>query len=107
MVKRFEIHLVNIDERPSSDAKNTRPAVVVSPNEMNKHASYVIVAPVSTMPAENHPTRIPIDLLNRERSIVLDQIRSIDKVRLVKKIGDVDRARGRKLLETLQEMFAE
>jgi mRNA interferase MazF len=107
MVKRFEVYLVNIDDRPSDDAKNTRPAVVVSPDEMNKHSSYAIVAPVSAGIGGKYPTRIPIELLNSERVIVLDQIRTVDKIRLVKKIGEIGKTARRQTLERLQEMFAE
>ena len=106
MVKRFEVYLVNLDDAPSKDAKNTRPAVVISPDEMNRNVGHVIIAPISS-PTAKYPTRISIELLNNERSIVLDQIRTVDKERLVKKIGDIGKAARGKTLERLQEMFAE
>ena len=106
MVKRFDVYLVNLDEQPSKDAKNTRPAVVISPDEMNRHLDYVMIAPVSS-PAGNFPTRIPVELLNGERVVVLDQIRTIDKDRLVKQIGEIGKAERETILERLSEMFAE
>jgi mRNA interferase MazF len=106
MVKRFEVYLVNLDDEPSKDAKNTRPAVVISPDEMNRNIGHVIIAPISS-PTAKYPTRISVELLNNERSIVLDQIRTVDKDRLVKKIGDIGKAARGKTLDRLQEMFAE
>lgn len=106
VVKRFEIYLVNLDEPPGKAAKNTRPAVVISPNEMNRNLSYVIVAPISARTVDS-PTRVTISLLNSDRSIVLDQIRTVDKERLVKVIGQADKNTCKRLLERLQEMFAE
>lgn len=106
MVNRFEIHLVNLDAEASKDAKNTRPCVVISPDEMNANVGHVLIAPVSSS-STSYPTRIPIDLLNSKRYIFLDQIRAVDTARLVKKIGDVDRTTQKIILDTLQEFFAD
>ena len=106
MVKRFDIYLVNLDDEVSKDAKNSRPSVVVSPDEMNDNVPYVIVAPISSGSAA-YPTRIPIDLLRSKRHIVLDQMRAVDSERLVKQIGSLDAATRKAVLETLQEFFAE
>ena len=106
MVNRFDVYLVNLDPEPSKDAKNTRPCVVVSPNEMNRNISTVIIAPLSAADAL-YPTRIPINFLNSDRMIVLDQIRTVDKTRLVKLIGQVDTSERKIVLDRLAEMFAE
>ncbi len=106
MVNRFDVYLVSLDAEPSSDAKNTRPCVVISPDEMNRHITSVIIAPLSAATAK-YPTRIPVDFLNNERVIVLDQLRSVDQLRLVKKIGTIEKAVQEQTLERLQEMFAE
>ena len=106
MVSRFDVYLVNLDERVTNDAKNTRPCVVISPDEMNRNIQTVIVAPLSAASVK-YPTRIEIDFLNNRRSIVLDQIRAVDRNRLVKKIGSIDKAVQKETLEKLQEMFAE
>jgi mRNA interferase MazF len=106
MVKRFEVYLINLDPDPSDDPRNMRPAVVVSPDEMNSHLAYATVAPM-TAAGKTYPTRVPVDFLNGERSVVLDQIRTIDRARLVKKIGEIDEAARKTILNRLQEMFAE
>ena len=106
MVARFDVYLVNLDLEVSRNAKNTRPCVVVSPDEMNRNISNVIIAPLSSATAK-YPTRINVNLLNSERMIVLDQIRTVDKVRLVKKIGEIEKAVRKETLDRLLEMFAE
>lgn len=106
MVARFDIYLLNLDETISKDAKNTRPCIVISPDEMNAHLTTVIVAPVSNS-SDSYPTRIPINVLNSTRAAVLDQMRTVEKERLVKKIGEVDEPYRTSILERLQEMFAE
>ncbi len=105
MVKRFEIYLFNLDAISADDAKNTRPCVVVSPNEMNRHIESVIIAPISTV-HKNYPTRINFEFLNKKRSVILDQIRTVEKSRLVKKIGDIKGTSKHKILDVLQEMFS-
>ena len=107
MVARFDIYLLNLDERVSKDAKNTRPCVIVSPNEINDNINSVIVAPVSSAAINSYPTRLPVTILNAERSIVLDQLRTVDKDRLVKKIGELPANDRKDILDRLQELFAE
>ncbi len=106
MVNRFDVYLVNLDEQASKDAKNTRPCVVISPDEMNRNISSVLIAPLSSA-GQKYPTRIPVNFLNSERVIVLDQIRTVDKDRLVKKIGVIEKVVQKITLERLQELFAE
>lgn len=106
MVERFDVFLVNLDPHITRDPKNTRPSVVISPNEMNRYLSTVLIAPLSS-PSTGWPTRISTVFLNGERSVVLDQIRSTDAARLVKKIGSLDAATRVEILRTLTEMFAE
>jgi len=105
MVKRFDVYLVNLDAEPSKDAKNTRPGVIISPDEMNTYLANVIIAPLSAATAK-YPTRISVNFLGSERVIVLDQLRTVDKVRLVKKIGEIEKDRRKETLDRLQEIFA-
>ncbi len=105
MVKRFEIFLFNLEAISAESAKNTRPCVVVSPDEMNKDIETVIIVPISSKGKE-YPTRVPFEFLNGKRTVVLDQIRTVEKERLVKKIGEVKGVTKRKISEILQEMFA-
>lgn len=105
MVERFDVYLVNLDAEPRSDARNTRPCVVVSPNEMNRHLKTVIVAPLSA--SQRYPTRVPVTFLSNERVVVLDQIRTVDGGRLVKRIGQIELSEQAEILRTLAELFAE
>ncbi|HVF30840.1 MAG TPA: type II toxin-antitoxin system PemK/MazF family toxin [Pyrinomonadaceae bacterium] len=105
MVNRFDVFLVNLDAAPSDDAKNTRPAVVVSPDELNRNVDHVIIAPIATTNAK-YPTRVEVEFLNSERFVILDQIRTVDKARLVKKIGEIGEAAQMAVLDRLGEMFA-
>jgi mRNA interferase MazF len=105
MVTRFEIYLVNLDPTQGSEIRKTRPAVVVSPNEMNTHLQTVIIAPMTTK-GRPYPTRIPIRFQRRSGQVVADQIRTIDKSRLVKRIGRLKDSDGTSVLALLREMFA-
>ena len=105
MVNRFDVFLVNLDSTPSDDAKNTRPGVVVSPDEANRNIDHVIIAPLASTNAK-YPTRVAVEFLNSERFIILDQMRAVDKGRLVKKIGEIPAPSHEAVLERLGEMFA-
>lgn len=106
MVNRFDVFLINLDDAPSADAKNTRPGVIVSPDELNRNVETVIVAPLASTNAR-YPTRVAVDFLNGTRYVILDQIRTVDKSRLVKKIGEIDKGAQAKITETLTELFSE
>ena len=105
MVSRFDVFLVNLDASPGDDAKNTRPGVVISPDEMNRNVEHVIVAPIASTNAR-YPTRVAVDFLNSERFVILDQIRTVDKARLVKKIGEIPGSSQEVILDRLAELFA-
>ncbi len=106
MVKQFEVYLINLDEAISDDPKNSRPGVVISPDEMNRNLGHAIIAPIASTNAD-FPTRIRTEFLNAERRIILDQLRTVDSSRLVKKIGEIDKGSAKAVLELLREMFAE
>lgn len=106
MVKRFDIYLLNLDAELSRDPRNTRPCVVLSPDEMNRHIETVIVAPVSSA-EKRYPTRIGFEFLGKERAIVLDQIRTVERERLVNRIGEVEASARGETLSVLKELFAE
>ena len=105
MVNRFDVYLINLDDRPSDDPKNTRPAVVVSPDELNRNIETAIVAPLSATKAV-YPTRIPVDFLNETRYVILDQLQTVDRTRLVKKIGVIDKASEAVIIARLLELFS-
>jgi mRNA interferase MazF len=106
MVSRFEVYLVNLDAEITADPKNTRPSVVISPNEVNRNLDTAIIAPLATTKTK-YPTRVPVEFLNGSRHVILDQIRAVDQARLVKKIGEIDEASRPSIVERLQELFAE
>ena len=83
VVSQYQIVLVNLDPTVGSEIKKTRPCVIISPNEMNKYLRTVVVAPMTTG-IKNYPTRIPVKHENKKGSIALDQIRTIDKQRIIK-----------------------
>ncbi len=106
MVVRGEVWLVNLDPTVGSEIQKTRPCVVVSPSEMHDHLLTLLIAPMTTgnKPA---PFRIPVTFEKKKGLILLDQMRSVDKVRLVKKIGSVSANTLTDTLLVLQEVFAE
>jgi len=106
VAKRFEVHLVNLDPTIGREIKKTRPCLVISPDEMNQHIATVIVAPMTTK-GRSYPTRIPCEFQGKAGQIVLDQIRTVDRTRLVKKLGQIDSATQKTVLLLLAEMFAE
>ena len=104
-VKRFEVFLVNLDPTIGHEIQKTRPCLVISPDEMNYFISTIIIAPMTTK-SRKYPTRVACKFKGKRGDIVLDQIRTIDKKRLVKKMGSIDLATQRKTIAVLQEMFA-
>lgn len=106
VAKRFDVFLVSLDPTVGSEIQKTRPCVVVSPNEMNRHVRTVIIAPMTTK-EKPYPTRVACEFQEKSGQIVLDQIRTIDKTRLVKRLGQLSRDEQRAVLNTLSEMFAE
>ena len=106
VAKRFDVFLINLDPTIGHEIKKTRPCLVISPDEMNTHISTVIVAPMTTQ-GRAYPTRIACKFQNRNGQIVLDQIRTVDKARLVKKLGTINEATQKSVLAVLAEMFAE
>lgn len=104
-VRRFEVYLINLDPTVGREIKKTRPCLIISPDEMNQFISTVIVAPMTTK-GRTYPTRIDCKFRGKSGQIVLDQIRTVDKVRLVKKLGRVDNPLQEKVSLLLQEMFA-
>ena len=106
VVKRFDVYLVNLDPTIGSEIKKTRPCLVISPEEMNRWIRTVIIAPMTTK-GQLYPTRVPCEFQGKEGQVVLDQIRTVDKSRLVQKLGRIDKVTQREVLVTMAEMFAE
>ena len=106
VVNRFDVFLINLDPTIGSEIQKTRPCVVISPDEMNKYIATVIVAPMTTK-GQSYPTRVACQHQGKDGQIVLDKIRTVDKTRLVKKLGQIDFDQQKTVLDTLAEMFAE
>ena len=101
---RFDILLVSLDPSQGAEIKKTRPCLVISPDEMNKHIKTLIVAPL-TSKGRFYLTRIPVTFKGKEGKILLDQIRTIDKTRLVQFLGIIDKKSATETLRVLREMF--
>ncbi len=105
LVRRFEVHLISLDPAQGSEIKKTRPCLVISPDEMNRHIRTVIVAPMTTT-VRDYPTRVTVEFQGKKGQIVLDQIRTVDKKRLTKKLGEISSSAREEVTTVLQEMFA-
>ncbi len=103
-IQRFDVFLIALDPTKGLEIQKARPAVVVSPDEMNQHIRTVIILPMTTK-GTTYKTRIPIVFQQKEGKIVVDQIRTVDKTRLVKKLGKITDAEAALVLSTLQELF--
>ncbi len=106
VTNRFDVFLISLDPTRGSEMKKTRPCLVVSPDEMNDHIKTVIVAPLTTR-GRPYPSRVPCAFQGKRGQVVLDQIRTVDKTRLIRRLGTVSPGVQRKVLNILQEMFAE
>ncbi len=105
-LKQYDIVLINLNPTIGSEINKTRPCVIISPNEMNKFLRTVIVAPMTTS-SKNYPTRIEIKHSNKIGWIVIDQIRTIDKSRIVKKLGKMSKPEIKEIKSVIRETFVD
>ena len=105
VVNRFDVFLVNLDPTVGSEIQKTRPCLVISPDEMNRNIRTVIIAPMTSAKKE-YPTRVSCPFQKKKGQIVLDQLRTIDKARLIKKLGTIDSKEQLKVISILQSLFA-
>ncbi|MEO7859651.1 MAG: type II toxin-antitoxin system PemK/MazF family toxin, partial [Nitrospirales bacterium] len=103
--RRFEVYLVRLDPTEGREIRKTRPCLIISPDEMNRHIDTVIVAPMTTK-GRPYPTRVPVRFRRKAGQVVLDQIRTVDKTRLVKRLGAIDQLTADRVLALLAELFA-
>ena len=104
-VKRFDVYLIGLDPTIGSEIKKTRPCLVVSPDEMNRHIRTVIVAPMTTQ-RRAYPSRVACTFEGKKAEIVLDQLRTVDKSRLIERLGRISSRTQQQVLEVLGELFA-
>jgi len=105
VISRFDVYLVDLDPTVGHEIKKVRPCVIVSPNEMNHHINTAIIAPMTTKGRE-YPSRVFCRFKGKDGQVVLDQVRAVDQLRLVKKLGRLDSKTSTRVLEVLQEIFA-
>ena len=105
VVKRFDVYRINLDPTIGSEIQKTRPCLIISPDEMNRFIRTVIVAPMTTK-GKSYPTRVACKFQGKHGQIVLDQIRTVDKARLVRRLGKIDKQTQTEVLSILGEMFA-
>ena len=103
--KRFGVYLVCLDPVIGSEIKKTRPCIIISPEEMNNNLNTVIIAPM-TSKVKNYPCRVGLVFNGKKGEVALDQIKAIDKSRIVKYWGKINNIASKKLLNLLQEIFA-
>jgi mRNA interferase MazF len=104
-VKRFDVYLISLDPTQGSEIRKTRPCLVISPDEMNRHIRTVIIAPM-TSSLKDYPSRVTTTFRDKRGQIVLDQLRTVDKSRLIRKLGSIKTSAREKVISVLQEMFA-
>jgi mRNA interferase MazF len=106
VVGQYQVFLINLNPTIGREIKKTRPCLVVSPNEMNKYIGTVIIAPMTTK-SHDYPSRVPVTFQDKQVWIVLDQIRTVDKRRLIKRIGKIDVRTIARVKTVLSEMLIE
>lgn len=106
VARRFDVYLVVLDPTVGSEIQKPRPCIVVSPDELNRHIRTVIVAPIMTS-GRPYPSRVPCRFDGKDGQVVLDQLRTVDTVWLVKRLGTIEAATHAAVLRVLAEMFAE
>lgn len=105
-LKQYEIVLVNLDPTISSEMKKTRPCVIISPDEMNKYLQTIVIAPM-TNSSKHYPTRIEIKHNKTKGWVVIDQIRTIDRKRVIKILGKLTEKELYKVKTTIQETYVD
>lgn len=104
MVKRFEVWMTRLDPSQGSDIQKTRPCVIISPDEINRFMKTVMIVPMTTS-LKAYPTRLPCNFMGKQAEIVIDQMRGIDKSRLARKMGMLDKQTAINLCKLIQETF--
>lgn len=106
VINQYEVFLVDLDPTQGHELQKTRPCLVISPNEMNTTIGTVIIAPMTTK-SHNYPTRVALTFQGKDGWIVLDQIRTVDKTRLIKKLGKIEKEQIQKIKDILREMLVD
>ena len=105
-MKQYSVYLINLDPTIGSEYKKTQPCLIISPNVMNKHLNTVMIAPMTTK-SHTYPTRVSLKFKAKKGYICLDQIRTVDKRRLVRKLGNISHAKSREVKAVIKEMLVD
>jgi mRNA interferase MazF len=105
-LKQYHAYLVNLDPTVGHEIQKTRPCLIISPDEMNRHLQTVMIAPMTTK-SHNYPSRISLTFAGKHAWIVLDQIRTVDRKRLVKELGKISVQQSQKVKAVLREMLVD
>ena len=106
VVNQYNVYLVNLDPTVGHEIKKTRPCLVISPDEMNHNIDIIIVAPMTTK-SHSYPTRIPVKFDGKQGWIVLDQLRTVDGIRLVKQLGKITKKEVSEVKKVIKEMLVD
>ena len=106
VIRQYEVYLFSLDPTIGHELKKVRPCVIISPDEMNKNISTVIIAPLTTK-SHFYPTRIPLKFTGKEAWIVLDQLRTVDRKRLIRKLGEIDQKTINQVKSIIKEMLVD
>ena len=106
VIRQYEVYLITLDPTIGHELKKARPCVIISPDEMNKNISTVIIAPLTTQ-SHFYPTRIPLKFTGKEAWIVLDQLRTVDRKRLIRKLGEIDQKTINQVKSIIKEMLVD
>lgn len=105
-LKQYHVYLVNLDPTISHEIQKTRPCLIISPDEMNRHLQTVMIAPMTTK-SHNYPSRVSLTFTGKQAWIVLDQIRTVDRRRLAKELGKITSPQTQKVKAILKEMLVD
>lgn len=106
VIRQYEVYLISLNPAIGHEIKKVRPCVIISPDEMNKNISTVIIAPMTTQ-SRFYPTRIPLKFTGKDAWIVLDQLRTVDRKRLIEKLGKIDQKTINQLKSIIKEMLVD
>jgi mRNA interferase MazF len=106
VIKQYEVYLISLDPTIGHEIKKARPCVIISPDEMNENISTVIIAPLTTQ-SHFYPTRIPLKFTGKDAWIVLDQLRTVDRKKLIKKLGKIEQVIVKRIKSIIKEMLVD
>ena len=103
---QYDVYLINLDPAIGHESKKTRPCLIISPDEMNDNLRTVTIAPMTTK-THDYPTRVSVDFQYKKGWIVLDQMRTVDKKRLTRRLGTIDKKTIQKVKAVIKEMLVD